>query len=273
MSLYDELLQFQILPHAFFEWSEYRTAITEHILQQTAEGSTLAVFGAGRCHDIDLARMAEHFSSITLFDMDMAAMQEALSLYELSDAQKIHLQQTDFTGISASDYRAFSDALSAFFQVDGTDTDIHMFAEYTVFLLEQLYRKADAHCLDFGSRCYDYSMAFGVHSQINNMAAWIFSTFAAHLNQSEDTVNNRIIHASEQLIPRFNDAILKATKTAAFFGCELENAAVSGGIQGACQCILDLRDRNIVTEQFVTYWPFDLKQDIIYKMLIQKAEL
>ena len=68
MSLYDELLQFQILPHARNDWAEYRTAVTAYLLQHTEPQSSVAVFGAGRCNDIDLREFRKHFSSVTLID-------------------------------------------------------------------------------------------------------------------------------------------------------------------------------------------------------------
>ena len=271
MSLYDELLQFQILPHARNDWAEYRTAVTAYLLQHTEPQSSVAVFGAGRCNDIDLREFRKHFSSVTLIDSNRDSMQEALAAYDLTDDPSMHLFSCDFTGITPQDYRNFSDALTSFCQVNGSRTDIRLLADYAVSGLDSLYVKADQHNPDFGTGCFDYSMAFGVHSQINSMAAWIFSAFAAQLGQQEPSVESRIIRANDRLIPRLNDVILKATKTAAFFGCELKNTAVSGSIQGACQCIEDLHKRGIVTEQAVTLWPFDQNQNIIYQMLIQKA--
>ena len=272
MSLYDELTQFQILPNALEEWADYRNAVTEYLMAHTTEKSSIAIFGAGRCRDIDLRQMADHFSSITLFDENRTAMQEALHTYGLSSHPALHLSQSDFTGITPADYRALSEELTAICNINGASTDIHILADYTIYKLNQLYEKSDSHILDFGHNNFDYSMAFGVHSQVNNMAAWIFSAFATNLNQSDPAVEERIIRANHFLIPRLNDAILRATRFSAFFGCEIENTSVSGSIQGACQCIEDIHRRGIVTEQAITCWPFDINQNKIYQMLIQQAD-
>lgn len=271
MSFYDQLIQLQILPDSFDEWADYRCAITDYLLDRTTPNSSIAIFGAGRCHDMDLLRMAEHFSSITLFDENTASMQDALHTYGLNDQPVIHLSTCNFTGITPDDYRALADDLSAIYSMHEGACDIHILAAYTIDKLDQLYASANAHIPDFGTNCFDYSATFGVHSQINNMAAWIFSVLEANLNQTDSAVESRMISANQNLIPQFNNAILKATRSVAFFGCELKNASIAGSIQGACQCIEDLLNRGIVTEQAVTDWPFDRRQNKIYQMLLQQV--
>lgn len=270
MSVYDELLQFQNMPNAFEDWRDYRNAIADYLMVKTYPGSSLAIFGAGRCNDMELSRFVTHFSSVTLIDSDEAAMQEALCRYGLSGHPGIHTQAADFTGITPQDYRSFGDELSSLLNVRGIQTDIHVLADYALFKLDKFYAKAAAHTLDFGQNTFDYTVCFGVHSQINNMAAWIWSAFAANLNATDSSVEKRIIRANEALIPRFNDAILAATGNRAFFGCELANTARPGNIQGACQCIADLKSRNRVCSQSIILWPFDPAQNIMYQMLIQE---
>jgi hypothetical protein len=272
MSLYDELIQLQLLPDSFEEWADYRLAITGYLIEHTTQGSSIAIFGAGRCHDMDLRLMADHFSSITLLDENVPSMQNALHTYGLSAHPSIHLSHCNFTGITSDDYRTFSDELSTIYSTNRATCDIHTLAEYAIDKLDLLYEKAALQLVDFGQNCFDYSATFGVHSQLNNMAAWIFSVFAANLNQIDSSVDSRIMGANHRLIPRFNDAILKATTSAAFFGCELKNASIAGSIQGAIQCIDDLTKRGIMIEQAVTYWPFDVKQNKLYQMLIQKTD-
>ena len=46
MSLYEDLLQKQFLPHAYEDWAEYRNAISNYLIASTAADSTLAIFGA-----------------------------------------------------------------------------------------------------------------------------------------------------------------------------------------------------------------------------------
>lgn len=272
MSVYDELLKFQILPNAYEEWAEYRQAVADYILENTRPGTSVGIFGAGRCNDMDLSRFGEHFSSVTLLDADRSAMQSALNRYGLSGHPGFTIEVSDFTGITADDYRALGDELSSLLNVRGIQTDIHVLADYAIFKLDKLYQKAENFTPDFGAHSFDYSIAFGVHSQINNMAAWIWSAFASNLKADDPAVTRRIIRANESIIPRLNTAILNATSETAFFGCELARTGSSGSIQGACQCIQDLKSNYPIIGQAITCWPFDQKQNISYQMLIQEVD-
>ncbi len=268
MSIYDELLKFQILPHAHEEWAEYRTAITDYILANTRPRTSIGIFGAGRCNDMDLSRLADYFSEITLLDADKSAMEYAKKQYHLTNHPGIHMEVAEFTGITADDYRSFGDELSSLLNVRGIHTDIHVLSDYALFKLEKLYQKSGNYLPDFGIRRFDYTITFGVHSQINNMAAWIWSAFASNLHKDDPAVHKRIIRANDLLIPRLNTAILTATKERAFFGCELTRTGSSDSIQGACQCIRDLKSRGQILNQSVVLWPFDVSQNILYEMLL-----
>lgn len=272
MSVYDELLKFQIIPNAYEEWAEYRRAVADYILGNTRPGTSVGIFGAGRCNDMDLSRFGEHFSSVTLLDADKSAMQFALNRYNLSKHPGFTTEAADFTGITADDYRALGDELSSLLNVRGIQTDIHVLADYAIFKLDKLYQKAENYTPDFGAHSFDYSIAFGVHSQINNMAAWIWSAFASNLKADDPAVTKRIIRANESLIPRLNTAILNATAETAFFGCELARTGSADSIQGACQCIQDLKSNYSIIKQAVTCWPFDKRQNISYQMLIQEVD-
>lgn len=91
MSLYEDLLQKQFLPHAYEDWAEYRNAISNYLIASTAADSTLAIFGAGCCNDWDLSLLAGHFSSITLIDNNLPAMKQALKRYQLETYPTITL--------------------------------------------------------------------------------------------------------------------------------------------------------------------------------------
>ena len=67
-NLYDQLISLSHLPNAYEEWTEYRSALTAFIISSTIGGGTALIVGAGESNDLDLARLAVHFSSITLLD-------------------------------------------------------------------------------------------------------------------------------------------------------------------------------------------------------------
>jgi hypothetical protein len=61
-------------------YSTHRERLTE-ILSSSASvaGGKLCLLGAGRCNDVDLARLAETFAEIHLVDVDAKALEEAVS--------------------------------------------------------------------------------------------------------------------------------------------------------------------------------------------------
>lgn len=111
MSLYEDLLQKQFLPHAYEDWTDYRNAISNYLIASTAADSSLAIFGAGGCNDWDLSLLAGHFSSITLIDNNLPAMKQALKRYQLESYPTIHLDECNLTGLYDSDYEKFCDTL------------------------------------------------------------------------------------------------------------------------------------------------------------------
>lgn len=68
----------QRIPGAWEAWRGYRGQVTDYILENSQRGTSLAVFGAGRLNDLSLPQLLEHFSKVTLFDLDEAAMWEAV---------------------------------------------------------------------------------------------------------------------------------------------------------------------------------------------------
>ena len=73
MRYLDRLIASEVLPNAYKEWRGYRQKLTDFIEENcVAEGGgkpVLAIWGAGRSNDIDLARLAERFK-LVLIDRD-----------------------------------------------------------------------------------------------------------------------------------------------------------------------------------------------------------
>ena len=177
MSVYDELLKTQTIPHAYENWAEYRRELTEYLTGVTDAGSTLAVFGAGSCNDLDLCMLREHFSQITLIDCQKESMFAALDTYQLREDASLGLKEADFLGITPAEYREYADDVLRMIQVEGKDTDMPEVAEYAILRMKELYARAERRPLDFGEKTYDYAIAAGVHSQINNMFAWLWQVY------------------------------------------------------------------------------------------------
>ena len=141
MSLYEDLLQKQFLPHAYEDWAEYRNAISNYLIASTAADSTLAIFGAGCCNDWDLSLLAGHFSSITLIDNNLPAMKQALKRYQLETYPTIHLDECNLTGLCGSDYENFCDTLFEQKKLFGASIDTELPVSTALAFLHQTYEK------------------------------------------------------------------------------------------------------------------------------------
>lgn len=273
MSIYDELLKTQTIPHAYENWAVYRRELTEYVMGITEEGSTLAVFGAGSCNDLNLAALRGHFSKITLIDREKENMFVALDTYQLEKDEAISLKEADFLGITPQEYREYADDILRMIQVDGRNTDMDEVAEYAILRMKDLYQKAAERPLDFGEKVYDYVLAAGVHSQINNMFAWLWQVYLEAVGKQEATVFEFVKKKNEEVIPRFQDAFYACAKKGAVLACERKRIGRDGGIQGAWQALQDVLKRQekgqcLIDESISLRWPFDPAQDITYQMSV-----
>lgn len=278
MSIYDELLKLQKIPDAFKDWREYRESLTDYIITTLKPGSTIAIFGAGGCNDLNLKRLQQHFSQITLYDREKTVLYEALDTYEIADKENIILKETDFLGITPGEYREYADDVLRMIQVDGKHTDMDEVAEYAILRMKELYQKAKMRPLSFGSKCYDAAIAVGVHSQINNMFAWLWQVYLEAVGKWENTVFDYVKKMNDEVIPRFDDAVFACAKEHVIFGLEKERIGMEGGIQGAHQAFLDVKGMQemgkcLIRESMPLIWPFDIARNICYQMSILKMDL
>lgn len=275
MNLYDQLLQLQVLDNAFVEWKSYRNQLTTYIIEHTKNNGELAIFGGGRCNDLDLGMLAAHFSTITLLDRDGQAMKQGVSQYGLGEAPIIKREIVDFVGISSQEYRAYADTLISEIRKQGMNISCDELAQVAIKVLDDLCERALSRPLDFGLDTYENIVIIGVHSQLISMLEWIWSVILRTLKQNEDSVRNRIIQMNTIFVKRFNAAVLRATKKCIFIGCEAQIAGKIGTVQGAIQAIDDLKSRAKhdeidILESEVMRWPFDQSQDLEYMMQVQK---
>lgn len=273
MSLYEDLLQKQFLPHAYEDWAEYRNAISNYLIASTAADSTLAIFGAGCCNDWDLSLLAGHFSSITLIDNNLPAMKQALKRYQLETYPTIHLDECNLTGLYGSDYENFCDTLFEQKKLFGTSIDTELPVSTALAFLHQTYEKAKKHVIRYGSHAFDYSVAFGLHSQLNNMAAWIWDTIAEACHWQDERVTEYIASQTDEIVKRVNDTILLSTGKDAFFGNERTSSLNDSPVSGAMECILDIKKRYPGCQAALVPWNFNPELGVTYEMLLQHVTL
>lgn len=282
MSLYQDLRHLQTIPHAYENWAEYRRAVTSYLIANTSSDSSLAIFGAGGCNDLDLSLLISHFSSITLIDRNVHAMEAALTQYALTDYPNIRLCGCDLIGISDASYEKFADTLIEQLQLFGSSVDPEYLQSIALSYLHQVYEHTACHKISFGRQYFDYSVSLGLHSQLNNMAAWIWNAVTAPLHSItlpiaqgwNDTLVTQYIAANNKaLTARVNDTILESTKKAVLFGNERTGTAINGPVAGAVECILDIKKRFPDCKTALVNWDFDPSGGRSYEMLLQTVDL
>lgn len=259
---------------AFEEWGAYRQELTQFLLANCEKGQHLAIMGAGHCNDVDLRKLAEHFSEITLIDFDDAAMTRAGKQQGVEHEARIHPLAVDFVGLKAADYIHYADVVLRALENRVTIEPWFQILEE----LNSMYEKISSYQVDLGQDVYDCSLVLGVHSQLNDMASWIWSRCQTkgiqRVDESQDPVGSRINDETPAIVRRFNDAVCQATKETLITGHETGIVGSCQSIQGAAQAERDLKIREssgqlALTKTHVTQWPYDLADHLVFTMLLQ----
>lgn len=274
MNLYDQLLQLQVIEHAFSEWQTYRSQITKFIIEHTKPGQSLAICGAGRCNDLDLVLLKEHFQHITLLDKDENSMLEAKKQYGLETESYVDTLKIDFVGISDTTYRQYADTLIAEAKKYGKATNVHHLAEVVLKLLLQLEPQLANLSSPLETGQYDVVVAVGVHSQLLNMLEWIWGIILETLELDEPLVRKKIGEMNTLAVEKLNDLLFAMTKSCLIIGIEQKRVDRVGSIQGAMQCMQDIQHYQEagvleLVQDIVLEWPFDLSAQKVYEMGIQ----
>jgi hypothetical protein len=82
------------------DWETHRLEITKlihHATMHLSIRTNAIVLGAGNCDDLDLISLFEPFDQVTLADIDLSAMTEAVHPLEINVRNKIEFVSMDFT--------------------------------------------------------------------------------------------------------------------------------------------------------------------------------
>ena len=270
--IFRQLKEKFIMKNAREDWKDYREALTA--LVNEFAGESIAVIGAGRCNDIELAEL--RFDRITLIDVDAAAMREAVNDLPAEIRGKINLTETSLTGITEQDMEAFCRQILDFLSERGRDLSADTFDAVLNNALDRLFEKAllagqmltDA----IPKAHYDVILCNGVCSQLFSMVLF-FVRSVAHSVASvlpdaikiAERVEKRLSGMNERLIPDITGTIAAGAKKAAIYGNEdPENAPV----EGAHQSIRFLRE-TYEPEERILQWNFNAAEQVKYRMRIQ----
>lgn len=273
MTLYDTLVQNQYIENAYYDWKEYRQSLTLYLKQQIPKGRTVAIFGAGMCNDIDIDidLLIDHVKELFLVDKMKINHTDIFSRYSYAKNQeeKVKFLEMDFVGITQEEYRIFSERLVALAQIDKENTNVEDLAKLVSLHIKELYQKALEREIFTTDKYFDYVIAVGLHSQLNNLFAWMWEEVLRSLSQTDQSVFQFIASYNEQFIKKFHDKIIKHTAQGLIIGCEIQRVGRKDLIQGSIQALEDVNQRItknqlICIDQAFVYWPFDIAQEIVF---------
>lgn len=266
MRYLDRLIASEVLPNAYKEWRGYRQKLTDFIEENcVAEGGckpVLAIWGAGRSNDIDLARLAERFK-LVLIDRDAEGLAQACKTYGLEKTDAICVD-LPFWNVELEAYEMFEALLA-----EGEE------AEIVIEHLQQVAFDNSHRVLPDIGRRFDYSVCIGLHSQLNARFAGLLYMYRENYDEEElQMIENAIRALNEAAVTRTNDVIYMLTEKLMVFGLEWavvnESAMdqweklVPEDIEGALQLRHDIGmhkdfDIRIEAERRV-FWPFAWKE-------------
>lgn len=256
--MYKKLREQTIIPNAREAWAGYRREVTDYIISNTGAGTEAAVFGAGRCCDIDLAELVGHFSKVTLFDIDTAAMNEAVA----AAGCKAECITADFSGLAGSACESFERVL------DTADTG------RILEVLDDIYAANADFKPDFGTNRYDYAIVLGVNSQLNNMFEWICEASGAD-DDITKAVFERTGKENRRIVERFLRAVYRSVRLGGFLGDEVSRTDGESRVEGALQAfdvVIDAVRKGLigVADYMDTVWPFDAASGKVYRMAVSR---
>ena len=266
MRYLDRLIASEVLPNAYKEWRGYRQKLTDFIEENcVAEGGrkpVLAIWGAGRSNDIDLARLAERFK-LVLIDRDAEGLAQACKAYGLEETDAICVD-LPFWNVELETYEMFEALLA-----EGEE------AEIVIEHLKQVAFDNSHRVLPDIGRRFDYSVCVGLHSQLNARFAGLLYMYRENYDEEElQMIENAIRALNEAAVTRTNDVIYMLTEKLMVFGLEWavvnESAMeqweklVPEDIEGALQLRHDIgihKDFDIRIEaERRLFWPFAWKE-------------
>lgn len=266
MRYLDRLIASEVLPNAYKEWRGYRQKLTDFIEENcVAEGGckpVLAIWGAGRSNDIDLARLAERFK-LVLIDRDAEGLAQACKAYGLEETDAICVD-LPFWNVELETYEMFEALLA-----EGEE------AEIVIEHLKQVAFDNSHRVLPEIGRRFDYSVCAGLHSQLNARFAGLLYMYRENYDEEElQMIENAIRALNEAAVTRTNDVIYMLTEKLMVFGLEWavvnESAMdqwenlVPEEIEGALQLRHDIgmhKDFDIRIEaERRLFWPFAWKE-------------
>ena len=289
MSYFDEMTATERIPDSHEHWTKYRQMVTDYIekncpVKDTGDGKRpiLALWGIGQAGDIDIGRLAAAYK-LVLIDRDEQAVREAVQRYGLTESEYV-IADIPFWRVDDDQYRLLDALLE-----DGADM------EHILEFFERIARqnsgkyigKAQTEPGAFDADRYldifDYSVAVGLHSQLNSRFAALLYHYRGNYHDDDlRLISSAISGLNESAVERLNDYMYHTTEKRLIYGYEvsavtdfleaekiaerlnagdLETMKSISHIEGVSQLMGDISlhrgcDVDIIDNKYMV-WPFD----------------
>jgi hypothetical protein len=221
MSYFKEMIKDERIPDAYNKWKDYRKWVTDYILSNAdanictelngpVRKKVMAIWGVGVASDIDLKQLAEKFY-LVLIDRDLEAVNEAVLRYGL--------EKTSYTVADIGFWKVMDERCEMFEAIlrDGEGV------EQVQSLMEKILDDNDTRYLAEHENIFDYSVAIGLHSQLNSrLAALLYKYNGNYMERERRFLTAAISGMNTVAIERLNDYIYKSTAGRIIYGYELE---------------------------------------------------
>ena len=271
-NIYRQLKEKFIMKDAYSDWKDYRESLTDIVLSYP--GEKLAIVGAGRCNDIDVDRLYETFSGITLIDIDEEAMREGMARLDDVNIEKTEIKRLSLNGLYEEDIGAFCDELLNYVRTQGNNLTKEAYENKLLDMFDELKNKMLS-CMEllddrFIRESFDVVVCNGVFSQLFSMISYFvhsvsYSISDAGLFDTADIVvvaDKKLSLINDEIIPVIIKGIICMAKKTVIFGNEYNKA------EGAYQCIKFIKD-NYEADEKIIKWNFNIKEKTEYDILIQ----
>lgn len=293
--LYDQFSSRASRDDEFHDWAGYRSELTDFVVNCTRPGGSLLILGAGKCNDLDLKKLTDHFGRIVLSDYRPQTAEEAFRQYGLSASSgstaygQVGFLQADYVGIPDQAYLEYTarllETMEALCAGQGDSLEEIAGTELARLqeCLEKIYQDNEAYEIDLGDALYDYAVIAGVHSQLNNSFRGLFQyvrkdvedrdgevPFAEELNAAVFSVTKK---HTEDLVCRFNEAVFDVVREGIIYGYEKSiiytpegsSTPVIGTVDGARQAG-EVISNLPAEDRLGCLWPLSHRRGIKFEM-------
>lgn len=227
--IYEKMLQTENSDSLRTAWTEYREKLTGYVyncvedyyrrvylaasgklrshtfslpqyLADTDTKPVIAIWGAGRCNDIDLKRLAE-IAKLVLIDREIEWVEQAKKRYFLTDEQCVCVD-VGFWEIYEEEEQFFEKLL-----LQGDDEHLSLYLKQ---LMDSISEQIPEY-LEYG-KLFDFSVVCGVASQLNARFAAMLHIYETDRKAYPKTVE-MLRRMNHQASKKLYDAVAETTKT------------------------------------------------------------